>query len=156
MGQTMLATDAIYGALAECFITIDGNRYKFMQLTDFESKYEPNIVEIPILGQINKGHKPAGGKGTWSGTMYYNQSIMRKIMLDYQNTGVMEPFDIMVTNEDKGSKVGRQTIILKGCLLDSIILAKFVAGEDTLEEEVSGTFESFEMPEQFTPLVGME
>jgi len=108
------------------------------------------------LGQVNKGHKPAGGKGTWSGTMHYNQSIMRKIMLDYQNKGVMTPFDIMVTNEDKGSTIGRQTIIHKKCLLDSIILAKFDAGEEVLEEDVSGTFESFEMPEQFTLPVGME
>lgn len=155
MAQTMLATDSVYGALAECFITIDGNRYNFMQLTNFESKYEPNIVEVPILGQINKGHKPAGGKGTWSGAMHYNQSIMRRIMMDYQNTGVMKPFEILVTNEDEGSTIGRQTIIHKGCLMDSIVLAKFDADAEVLDEDVSGTFEKFEMPEQFTPPVGM-
>ena len=47
---TMNAKDAVYGSLAECFITIKGRRYNFMSLTDFESKWEVNITEVPILG----------------------------------------------------------------------------------------------------------
>ncbi len=36
----MNAKDAVYGSLAECYITIGDNRYNFMSLTDFESKWE--------------------------------------------------------------------------------------------------------------------
>lgn len=152
---TMNAMDAVYGALAECFITIDGNRYNFMSMTEFSSEYAVNITEVPILGKVNKGHKQAGGKGTWSGTAHYNTSVFREIALKYQNTGAMPYFDIQVTNEDISSAAGRQTIILKDCLCEKFILAKFTAGEEILDEDLSGTFESFEMPEKFKSLNGM-
>lgn len=152
----MNAKDAVYGSLAECFITIDGNRYNFMSLTEFESMFEVNSKDVPILGKVGKGHKPAGGNGTWKGTAHYNQSIFRKIADQYQKTGVMPYFEIQVTNEDPTSSVGRQTIIHHDCLCDKFTLAKFEAGEDLLEEELSGTFEEFDMPEEFTMMNGME
>lgn len=156
MSTVMNAKDAVYGSLAECFVTIDENRYSFMSLTEFESKWEVNITDVPILGKVGMGHKAAGGKGTWSGTAHYNQSIFRKMADTYQKTGVMPYFEIQVTNEDPTSAVGRQTVIHHGCLCDTFTLAKFQAGEELLEEDVSGTFESWDMPESFTLLTGME
>lgn len=150
----MNAKDAVYGSLAECFITIGGRRYNFMSLTDFESKWEVNITEVPILGKVGMGHKAAGGKGTWSGTAHYNQSVFRKMANEYQNTGEMPYFEIQVSNEDPGSAVGRQTIIHRGCLCDKFTLAKFEAGEELLDEELSGTFDSWDMPETFNNLEG--
>ena len=154
--QIMNAKDAVYGSLAECFITIEDSRYNFMSLTEFESKWEVNITDVPILGKVGMGHKAAGGKGTWSGTAHYNQSVMRKIADQYQKTGVMPYFEIQVSNEDPTSAVGRQTIVHHDCLCDTFTLAKFQAGEEILDEELSGTFESWDMPESFTPLTGME
>lgn len=106
----MSAQDAIYGSLAECYITIDGRRYKFMSMTDFESKWDVTIKEVPILGVVGMGHKAAGGKGTWKGTAHYNQSVIREMGDKYQKTGVMQYFEIQVSVEDPGSSVGRQTI----------------------------------------------
>lgn len=150
----MDAKDAVYGSLAECFITIDGRRYNFMSLTDFESKWEVNITEVPILGKVGMGHKAAGGKGTWSGTAHYNQSVFREMANHYQKTGEMSYFEIQVSNEDSGSAAGRQTIIHRGCLCDTFTLAKFQAGEELLDEEISGTFETWDMPEKFNALEG--
>lgn len=155
MAEMMQAKDAVAGSLAECYVTLGKNRYNFMQLYEFESSYEFNIVDVPILGRVTKGNKPIGGKGTWSGTAHYNQSVLRQIAYDYQTTGVIQHFDIQVTNEDKTSSIGRQTIILKDCLMDSITLAKYNADEELLTEDVSGTFESWEMPEKFKMLEGM-
>lgn len=147
--------DAIYGSLAECFITIDDTRYNFMSLTEFESTWEVNVTDVPILGKVGMGHKAAGGTGTWSGTAHYNQSVFRKMADVYQKTGVMPYFEIQVTNEDPTSTVGRQTIIHHDCLCDTFTLAKFQAGEDLLDEELSGTFESWDMPEMFNAMDGM-
>jgi hypothetical protein len=151
----MESKDAIYGSTAQCFITIDGRRFNFMHMTEFESKWEVNITEVPILGKVGMGHKAAGGKGTWSGTAHYNQSHFRAIANGYQKTGVMPYFEIQVTNEDPTSAAGRQTIIHYDCLCDSFTLAKFQAGEEILDEELSGTFERWDMPETFTELSGM-
>ncbi len=150
----MNAKDAVYGGLAECYITVDGRRYNFMNLTDFESKWEVNITDVPILGKIGMGHKASGGKGTWSGTAHYNQSVFREMADRYQKTGEMPYFEIQVSNEDPTSAVGRQTIIHRNCLCDSFILSKFQAGDEILDEELSGTFESWDMPERFNYLDG--
>lgn len=156
MGQsvTMNGKDAVYGSLAECFITIGDRRYNFMSMTEFESKWEVNITEVPILGKVGMGHKAAGGKGTWSGTAHYNQSVFRAMADHYQKTGEMPYFEIQVSNEDPSSAAGRQTIVHRGCLCDTFALAKFQAGEELLDEEISGTFEEWDMPEMFNELDG--
>ena len=110
MSDTIMnAMDAVYGSLAECYITIDGSRYNMMSLTEFNSELAVNITEVPILGKVGMGHKPAGGKGTWSGTAHYNQSVLRRMADQYQKTGVLPYFEIQVTNEDPSSSVGAQT-----------------------------------------------
>lgn len=155
MSNYMNAKDAVSGSLAKCFVTIDGNRYEFLQLKNFESNFNINIAEVPILGKIMKGHKATGGTGEWSGTAYYNQSIMRDLMVRYKTTGVFPYFDIQVTNEDPSTDLGRQTIILKDCLFEGGILAKFDADAEFLDEEIKGTFDDFEMPEKFKTIERM-
>lgn len=153
----MNALDAVSGSSASAFITMaDGNRYCFMQLHSFEAKMEVNVAEVPILGKPGKGNKPTGWTGTWSGSAYYNQSIIRKMLLEYKRTGFMPTFDIQISNEDPTAAVGRQTIVLKNCLSKGGILAKFDAGSETLDEELEGTFDDWEMPETFSLLSGMQ
>lgn len=153
--QTMDARDAVSGSLAECFVTIEGTRYNFMQIIKFESKFDKTKTKVPILGKTGKGNKSTGWEGTFSGTAHYNQSIMRELLLRYKETGEDVYFDIQVTNEDPSSSIGRQTVIHKDCNLDGGTLAKFDADAEYLDEDVNGTFEDFEMPEKFSLLDGM-
>jgi len=155
MAETMHAKDAISASLAECFITIDGNRYNFMQAIDLEATFEKQKTEVPILGKTGKGNKSTGWRGTGTATFHYNTSIFRELLYRYKNTGEDIYFDIQVTNEDPTSSVGRQTVILKGCNIDGGILAKFDADADYLEETLDFTFEDFEIPEKFNMLPGM-
>ena len=152
----MNAKDAVSASLAECFVTIGDNRYNFMQAINLEANFEKNKTEVPILGKTGKGNKATGWKGTGSATFHYNTSIFRELMKRYKDTGEDVYFDIQVTNEDPTSAVGRQTIIHHDCLCDTFTLAKFQAGEELLEEDLSGTFESWDMPESFAVLDGMQ
>lgn len=156
MANVMLGKDAVYAALAECFITIDGTRYNFMQAINLEATMEKNKVEVPILGKTGKGNKAAGWSGSGSATFHFNTSIFRKAMKAYKDSGTDFYFDIQITNEDPTSAVGRQTIILKDCNLDNIILSKFDADGEYLDEDMDFTFEDWEMPEEFANLNGME
>jgi len=151
---TMDAQDAIFGSLAECYATISGRRLNFMSLFKFESKWKNNIAKVPIRGRVGTGHKAAGGEGTWSGTAHYNQSYLRAIALEYKKTGHMPYFEIQVSNEDPTSRAGRQTITHTGCLSEELTLAKFESGENILDEDMSGTFEDWDMPERFNDLPG--
>ena len=154
--QTMNAKDAISGSLAECFVTVEGKRYNFMQAINLEASIEKNKVEVPVLGRTGKGNKANGWSGSGSATFHYNTSIFRELLLRYKNTGEDVYFDIQVTNEDPSSTVGRQTVILKDCNIDGGLLTKFDADADYLDEELEFTFEDFEIPELYKLLPGME
>ena len=152
----MNAKDAVSASLAECFITIEGNRYNFMQAINLEASIEKTKSEIPILGRTGKGNKTTGWKGSGSATFHYNTSIFRELLYRYKETGQDVYFYIQITNEDPTSSVGRQTIILKGCNVDGGILAKFDADAEYLDEDLDFTFEDWEMPEQCSHLQGMQ
>lgn len=155
MAQIMRGRDTVSAALAECFITINGNRYNFMQMINFKAEIEKTKTEVPILGKTGKGNKATGWKGTFEGTMHYNQSVMRELLYNFKETGEDVYFDIQITNEDPTSAVGRQTVILKECNLDGGVLTAFDADAEYLEEDISGTFDNFEIPERFSVLDGM-
>lgn len=152
---TMKGRDALSAQLAECFVTISGNRYNFMQAINFEANFERTKTEIPILGKTGKGNKSTGWKGTGSATFHYNTSIFRQMMLQYKDTGEDVYFEIQVTNEDPTSAAGRQTVVFMDCNIDGGILAKFDADGEYLDEDMDFTFEDFKMPETFNILDGM-
>ena len=152
----MHAKDTVSAALAECYVTIDGNRYCFMQAINLEAKVEKIKSEVPILGKPGRGNKAAGWKGTGSATFHYNTSLFRELLDRYKQTGADVYFDIQITNEDATSASGRQTVILRDCNVDGGILAKFDADAEYLDEEMDFTFEDFEIPEKFTLLEGMQ
>lgn len=154
MAVIMQGKDALSAPLAECYATIDGQRFNIMQAINLEAKMERNKTEVPILGKTGKGNKANGWKGTGSATFHYNSSIFRRFMYKYKNRAEDLYFDIQVTNEDPTTAVGKQTIILKDCNLDDIILAKFDASAEYLDESFNFTFEDWEMPQEFTMLDG--
>ena len=155
MATVMAVKDTISASLAECFVTIEGNRYNFMQAISLEANFEKNKTEVPILGKTGKGNKATGWKGTGSATFHYNTSIFRALMKRYKDTGEDVYFDIQITNSDPTSSVGRQTVILKDCNIDGGLLAKFDADAEYLDEDMDFTFEDFDMPEEFKLLLGM-
>ena len=144
MGKfTMKAKDSISGSMAELYVTIEGNRYNFAQAITFEANFEKSKTEVPVLGR------------TGSMTLHYNTSVMRELAYRYKETGEDVYFDMQCTNEDPTSSVGRQTVTLIDCNFDSLVLAKFDADADYLDEDVDFTFDDFEIPEKFNLLQGM-
>ncbi|KPI56323.1 hypothetical protein IM33_05130 [Clostridioides difficile] len=156
MFQQIKARDTISASKAECYVTIEGKRYNFMQAINLEAKMEKNKSEVPILGSTTKGNKSTGSKYTGSATFHYNTSIFRELLYKYKETGEDIYFDIQVTNEDPTSSAGRQTIILKDCNMDSGIIVKFDADGEYLDEDMEFTCEDWEIVEKFNIINGME
>lgn len=154
--NTMRAQDSISGSQAECYVTIEGKRYNFMQAISLEASIEKIKSEIPILGKTGKGNKSTGWSGTGTATFHYNTSIFREVLEKFKRTGEDIYFDIQVTNDDPISSVGRQTVILKDCNLDGGLLTKFDADAEYLDEDLDFTFEDFEIPEKYSLLAGMQ
>ena len=151
----MQGKDTVSAQLAECYVTIDGNRYNFMQAINLEAKMEKTKTEVPILGKTGKGNKAAGWKGTGSATFHYNTSVFRKVMKKYKNSGKDIYFDMVIVNDDPTSDAGSQSITLIDCNLDNVIVAKFDADGEYLDEQFDFTFEDWDMPEEFDVLNGM-
>ena len=156
MAQTMLAKNAPSSKMAECYITIDGERYNFLSAINVEVNFEKSKTEIPILGRMNRGNKAVGSKISGSGEFHKNTSIWNRIAYKFQETGEDLYFEMQITNEDPTTEIGRQTIILYDCNFDSVTLAAFDAdSDDVLTESLDFTAERFEMPEEYTMMDGM-
>jgi hypothetical protein len=151
---TMSAKDTVAAKLAECYITISTRRYNFAQMIDMEAKVDKTKSKVPRLGALMVGHKSCGMEGTFSGTIHYNQSVLRQALIDYKDTGSDVYFEMQIVNDDPTSAAGRQDMVLYDCNTDGGILAKFDADGEYLDEEIEGTFEDFAMSESFSELTG--
>lgn len=145
--------DAISGKTARAFVTVNGRVEELLYGKTGEATAEKNKVDVPVLGKTNTPQRAAGWKGTGTLTVYYVTSIFRELMINYIKTGEDFWFDLMMVNEQPGSAAGKQTIILKNCNVDSLILSKFDAtSDDMLEEEIPFTFEDVDMPDMFNTI----
>lgn len=157
MPQTMSARNAVSAKQAECYVTIDGNRYNLMSAINLEVTFEKNKTEVPILGRTNRGHKSVSSSITGSAEFHLNTSIWRELAYKFQETGEDLYFDMQITNNDiTASDIGVQTIILYDCNIDGVILTKFDAdSDDVLTESMNFTVERFEMPEKYNVMEGV-
>ena len=155
--QTMHARNAVSAKMAECYVTIEGNRYNFMSAINLEVTFEKSKTEIPILGRMTKGNKATGATITGSAEFHLNTSIWRELAYRFQESGEDIYFEMQITNEDiTASDIGRQTIILYDCNWDSMTLAAFDAdSDDVLTESIDFTAERFELPEKYTLMDGV-
>lgn len=152
----MRPRNAVSSKLAECYVTIDGQRYNFMSAINVEVTFEKTQVDVPILGRPNKGTKSVGSQISGSAQFHLNTSIWREIAYRFQESGEDLYFDMQITNEDPTTEIGRQTIILYDCNFESITLAAFDAdSDDFLTESFDFTADRFEIPEKFSMMDGV-
>lgn len=152
---TLSVMDTINGAEGECYVTIDGKRYLFMHLVNIKADGKINSTKVSIMGRANKGNKPGTIEYSGSATIHYGTDILRDIVYKYQEQGIMTYFDIQVINDDPVSSAGRKSTILKDCCLTNCPVAILDSDKDVLDEDISFTFERFEMPEKFSVISGM-
>lgn len=116
---------------------------------NLEATADMEKTDVYTLGKRGAQHKPNGWSGSGSTTVYYVTSLFRKMVIQYIKTGVPVYFDITVTNEDPGSSVGLQTVVLKNCSLDSAIIAKLDVESEVLDENVDFTFDDVDLLDSF-------
>ncbi len=148
--SNMQGFDAVNGRMGRAFAKVNGNNEEMFYLKRLEAKAEKIKTQVKPLGTVAVAHKTAGYEITGSATMYYMTSMFRKLLAEYKATGVDLFFDVLVENEDPASRAGKQTVLLKGVNLDSVVLAKLDGeGDDPLDEEIAFTAEDFEILQAF-------
>lgn len=146
------AQDTVCGKEGIAQININGEIHKLFNIKSLEAKMEKNKSEIKTVGARATQHKTTGWSGTGSMTIHYISSLFRKLAVDYIKTGKDIYFDMIVTNDDPTSAVGKQVVALYNCNVDSTTLAKLDIDDDALEEDMDFTFDDAEILEEFKPL----
>jgi len=147
--------DAISGKMARAYAMINGRIEELFYAKSIEATIEKNKVDVPVLGRTTTPQRSTGWSGSGTLTIYYVTSLFRQLMVEYVKTGKDFWFDLQIVNEDPVSSAGKQTVVLKNCNLDSVVIAQFDAtSDDMLEEEMPFTFDDVEILDSFNPITG--
>lgn len=146
----MKSYDTISGKEGISYVKINGNNEELFCAKTVEAKIELNKSDVKCIGKRMTGSKATGMKGTGTMKIYYGFPIFSEVCSEYKKTGKALYFDMVVTNNDPASSFGKQTVLLKDCMMDGFTLAKLDGdSDDPLEEEIGFTFEDYDILEKF-------
>lgn len=149
----MKTEDGISGKAGRAFITISGSVYEAFFAKSIEATLTFKKSAQQSIGRRVEGQKVVGSSGAGTLTLNYVTPIFRAAAASYRTTGVMPYFSLQVVNDDQQSAAGKQTMMLKSCSMDSVLLTKLDGtSDDSLEEQVPFTFEDFEEINSFTAI----
>lgn len=147
--KTLRASDIPAGSEAVAYIEIDNKVEEFFFAKSIEATAELNKSEVKVMGKRGVQNKATGWTGSGSMTIYYITTMFRNMLLRYAKEGVLPSFKLVITNEDKGTSIGKQTVVLYDCVIDSVNLAKFDVESDALDEDMDFTFSDFDILDSF-------
>lgn len=147
--KTLRASDIPAGSEAVAYIEIDNKVEEFFFAKSIEATAELNKSEVKVMGKRGVQNKATGWTGSGSMTIYYITTMFRNMLLRYTKEGVLPSFKLVITNEDKGTSIGKQTVVLYDCVIDSVNLAKFDVESDALDEDMDFTFSDFDILDSF-------
>lgn len=144
------AGDVVSGKMATAFIKQGDKNIPCSWFTSLEATMKKKKNEAPRLGTTSLMSRSMGWVGSGVCRMYYATSIIRKIGQEYAKNGKDVFVDLVVTNDDPSTTLGAQAIMFKNVNFDEIPLAKFdVKGDGPLEEDMSFSFDGFEILSSF-------
>lgn len=143
------AGDIISGQEGKATMKVEGNIENMFFVKQLEATFEKQKSEVHTLGHRGTQHKTTGWTGSGSMTIYYVSTLFRKLAQKYAREGKDVYFDITIENDDPTSTIGRQTVVLYGCNLDSTTIAKLDVDNTELDEDLDFTFEDFEILDEF-------
>lgn len=143
------AGDTISGQEGQATAVINGQVESLFFVKELEAKFEKEKTEVKTLGHRGTQHKGNGWSGSGSMTLFYVSTLFRKMALKYAKEGKDTYFDITIVNNDPTSTIGKQTVVLYNCNVDSLILAKLNTDAETLDEDIDFTFDDFDILDEF-------
>jgi len=126
-----LADRAIHGSFGKVFI--DGQWET--NFNGLEAKVDMEKIELKLAGDRWTRHKRGNLKGTF--TIFGLKMTSKMIQKGFDD------FEI-ISKLDDPEAYGHERIRLKNCIVGSLTLAGWKAGE-IVEEEILGTFEEYEL-----------
>ena len=146
----LLERDTLHGAAGKAFLTINGQVKELFGAKKVQTQAEIQGTDMKVIGTKKTQNKPGSVKQTGTGTVYYGTSLFVEMLAQYIHEGVMPYFTLQVTNDDKASSVGVQTIAYYNCQLSGTVpISVLDADSDMLTFDFSFTYEDFEILSAF-------
>ncbi|SEN73661.1 Phage tail tube protein [Amphibacillus marinus] len=147
--MNLKARDTISGQEGTAYIEINGRNEEMFYVKSINATVEKNKVQLRTLGKRGDQNKTVGWSGSGSATIYGVTSRFVEMALDYVKNGRDLFVNIMVTNEDPTSTVGRQSVVLKEVNFDSYPITMLDVDAEALEQEMDFTFDDLDLLEKF-------
>jgi len=138
-------SDTISSKEGKAYITIDGRNRELFEISSLTAQLELNVQSRQMLGHRMVQHKVVGAEGTGSMTMYFMNSDMLKLAIQYIKKGKYGGLKLQIKNEDPQSTIGKQEIVLLGVLLNTIPVAALDdQSDDPITVDTDFTFDDIE------------
>lgn len=142
--------DTISSKEGKAFMKRGEYNRELFDISSLKAQLELNVQARRTLGHRMTQHKVIGAEGTGSMTMYFMNSDMLKLAIEYLNDGSFTGLTLQVTNEDAQSTVGKQEVALNNVLLKTIPVASLDdQSDDPITVDVDFTFDSISALEYF-------
>lgn len=138
-------SDTISSKEGKAYITINGQNRELFEISSLTAQLELNVQSRQMLGHRMVQHKVIGAEGTGSMTMYFMNSDMLKLAIQYIKEGKYGGLKLQIKNEDAQSTIGKQEVVLLGVLLNTIPVATLDdQSDDPITVDTDFTFDDIE------------
>ncbi|MDB1956513.1 phage tail tube protein [Clostridium tertium] len=155
-GNYTRLADTISSKEGKAYININGSNRELFEIVSLKAQLDLTVQSKRMMGHRMTQHKVIGAEGTGSMTMYFMNSDMLRLALDYIKNGKYGGLKLQVKNEDEQSTVGTQEVLLLNVLLKTIPVAVLDAdSDDPVTIDTDFTFDDieglnyFDLPENY-------
>lgn len=148
--------DTISSKEGKAYITINGENRELFEISKLTAQLELNIQSRNMLGHRMTQHKVTGAEGTGSMTMYFMNSDMLRLAIQYIKEGKYGGLKLQVRNEDEQSTIGAQEVVLLNVLLKTVPITTLDdQSDDPITIDTDFTFDDieglsyFDLPESY-------
>lgn len=128
----LLAKDTVNGAEGSVVVTRNRRNYVIAGMRNIRPTGNIQSEKMRVIGTRKIQDKPNGVELTGAGNIYYGFDLFREMVLNYIHTGVMEEFDIQITNNDPTTSLGTQVMAYYGCHLTGEIPLSILNSDETM------------------------
>lgn len=145
----LLERDALNGKAGRAFAGINGRNVEMFGLKKIQADAEFQESDFKVVGTNLVQKKTSGVTLTGSATIYYGTPEFLNMLKTYLKTGALPYFTIQITNDDGGSTIGTQTVVLYNVKLQKLPIAMLDADTEFLTMDISFSFTNVEVLNAF-------
>lgn len=149
MGYTKIS-DLVAGNEGSAYINVDGENRYFFEASKVDANIEFTVAPKRLLGSRMKQHKIVNAEGKGTLAIYRVSPAALEIYKQYIKEGRTPEISIQTVSEDPASTIGRQTVVMRHCLLSKVPVAYLDdESEDMAKSEIDFTFDAVDNLEDY-------